>query len=110
MITLLTENVVEIIPKHLLLLLLLSVVKKKRKEKKITLNSSIHSCASSQCVARKALFTAPERLVVTGWRNGPPQPVKVSLKGESQASALTQKVLVGPPLAWRLQQEMPFTL
>lgn len=32
MITLLTENVVEIIPKHLLLLLLLSVVKKKRKE------------------------------------------------------------------------------
>lgn len=31
MITLLTENVVEIIPKHLLLLLLLSVVKKKEK-------------------------------------------------------------------------------
>lgn len=106
MITLLTENVVEIIPEHLLLLLLLSVVKKK-----ITLNSSIHRCASSsQCVARKAPFTAPKRLVVTGWGNGPLQPVEVFHKGESKASALAQKVLVGPPLAWRLQQEMPFTL
>lgn len=34
MITLLTENVVEIIPKHLLLLLLLSVVKEKKERKR----------------------------------------------------------------------------
>lgn len=66
MIALLTENVVEIIPEHLLLLLLLLPVVN------ITLNSSIHRCASSsQCVARRAPCTAPvgERLVVTGWGN-----------------------------------------
>lgn len=39
--------------------------------------------------------------------NRPLQPVEVFPKGEFKAS---QKALVGPPLARRLQQEMPFTL
>lgn len=51
-----------------------------------------------------------ERSVVTGWGNRPLQPVETVHEGEDAASAWTQKVLVGPPLAWRLQPEMPSTL
>ena len=104
MIALLTENVVEITPEHLLLLLLLSVVR-------YHTEFFIHRCASSQCVARESpVHCSCERAVGTGWGNRPLQPVETVRKGEDAASTLPQKVLVGPPLAWRLQPEMPFTL
>lgn len=97
MIALLTENVVEIIPKHLLLLLLLSVVKSHTE-----LFRTQMRCFWAVCSEESPARCSCARLVATGWGDGPPQPVEVFHKGEHRPH-LPLRGFGEAPLAWRLQ-------